>query len=567
MQRNGWATVDFKMGNISINRVMYLAGFGAIVFLIGLFFATSGTDMMINAKIKKSIVLEEDSEGLKRFQKMPFPLEFKVFLFNITNPDDVMMGGKPILTEMGPYTYDLYKEKPDLKFVKDGMIEYNMTYQFHFNHQKSHGSESDVVTALNVPLLGTAVMVEQTFPMGLGFLNNAIPFLWPNVTDIFMSVTVADLLFNGVLIQCNYTSGPAMPICNGLKGRAPPTIWREEDTKHFRFAMFRHKNKTTEGPYKVKTGKDDISEVGQIVEYKHRNTLKNWDKNSSCTVIRGTDTTIFGPPKNPHDNLYIFVPDVCLSFGASYVNTTVQYGIPLNKYTSDEKNMASAARDPDNLCRCAKDDDGVRQCLKDGVIDASPCQGAPVIVSNPHFLDADPEYRDGVVGLNAIEDKHKTFVLMEPRTGAPVEGRKRMQMNLRVKKVASITLLENITERVIPLLWIEEGTKLEGPLLQELQKLYHIVGFMGTFSWVLLAAGLVILVISGALYLKVRRLFCFSGTQLVAPVDSSGVGAQRMNTFGVTNQGADDYQEHGYPGATIYPQLGGSQEKNGDMPR
>ncbi|KAF6200419.1 hypothetical protein GE061_006722 [Apolygus lucorum] len=156
---------------------------------------------------------------------------------------------------------------------------------------------------------------------------------------------------------------------------------------------------------------------------------------------------------------------------------------------------------------------------------------------------------------------------MEPRTGAPVEGRKRMQMNLRVKKVASITLLENITERVIPLLWIEEGTKLEGPLLQELQKLYHIVGFMGTFSWVLLAAGLVILVISGALYLKVRRLFCFSGTQLVAPVDSSGVGAQRMNTFGVTNQGADDYQEHGYPGATIYPQLGGSQEKNGDMPR
>nr|APZ81422.1 sensory neuron membrane protein 2a [Adelphocoris lineolatus] len=565
MMRNGWTSVDLRMGNIHINRVLYLGAFGAVIFIIGLFFATSGTDMMINSKIKKGIVLEEGSEGLKRFQKTPFPLEFKVFLFNITNTDDVMMGGKPVLTEMGPYTYDLYKEKPELKFLKDGMIEYNMTYQFHFNAQKSRGSESDMVTGLNVPLLGTATMVEQTFPMGLGFLNNAIPFLFPNITDIFVTTTVKDLLFDGILLRCNYTSGPAMPICNGLKGRAPPTIWREEETKNYRFAMFRHKNKTSEGPYKVKTGKGDVTEVGQIVEYQHRQTLKNWDKNSSCTIIKGTDTTIFGPLKNPHDDLYIFVPDVCLSFTANYVNTSIQNGIPLNKYFAAEKNMASYSKDPDNLCRCAKDDEGVRHCLKDGVIDASPCQGAPVIMSNPHFLDADAEYQNAVVGLKPIEEKHKTFVMLEPKTGAPVEGRKRMQMNLKVKKVNSITLLENVTERIIPLLWIEEGTRLEGPLLQELQKLYHVMGLLGTFSWVLLVAGLVIMGIAGVLYLKVRHLFCFAGTQIVAPVDSSIGGAQKMNTFGVTNQGSDDYQEHGYPGTAIYPQLGDGQGKNGDL--
>lgn len=37
-----------------------------------------------------------------------------------------------------------------------------------------------------------------------------------------------------------------------------------------------------------------------------------------------------------------------------------------------------------------------------------------MIFSNPHFLDADPEYLDGVEGLKPVEDKHKTFVLMEP---------------------------------------------------------------------------------------------------------------------------------------------------------
>ncbi|CAA9999346.1 unnamed protein product, partial [Nesidiocoris tenuis] len=53
----------------------------------------------------------------------------------------------------------------------------------------------------------TAGMVEQTFPMGLTFLNNAIPFLFPDIKDIFMKATVRDLLWDGVVMHCNYSSG------------------------------------------------------------------------------------------------------------------------------------------------------------------------------------------------------------------------------------------------------------------------------------------------------------------------------------------------------------------------
>lgn len=40
------------------------------------------------------------------FEEMPFPLYFKVYLFNITNPKAVMNGDKPKLQEIGPYYFE-----------------------------------------------------------------------------------------------------------------------------------------------------------------------------------------------------------------------------------------------------------------------------------------------------------------------------------------------------------------------------------------------------------------------------------------------------------------------------
>lgn len=40
------------------------------------------------------------------FEKVPFALDFKIYLFNVTNKDDVMTGAKPILQEIGPYFFE-----------------------------------------------------------------------------------------------------------------------------------------------------------------------------------------------------------------------------------------------------------------------------------------------------------------------------------------------------------------------------------------------------------------------------------------------------------------------------
>lgn len=40
------------------------------------------------------------------FENIPFPLNFKVFIFNITNSDDILLGAKPKLNEIGPFVFE-----------------------------------------------------------------------------------------------------------------------------------------------------------------------------------------------------------------------------------------------------------------------------------------------------------------------------------------------------------------------------------------------------------------------------------------------------------------------------
>lgn len=38
--------------------------------------------------------------------QLPIPLQFKIYLFNVTNPEGIQNGEKPIVKEVGPYYYE-----------------------------------------------------------------------------------------------------------------------------------------------------------------------------------------------------------------------------------------------------------------------------------------------------------------------------------------------------------------------------------------------------------------------------------------------------------------------------
>lgn len=50
-------------------------------------------------------VLAPGTDLREMWTTVPFALDFKVYLFNVTNSDEVTKGGKPILQEVGPYWF------------------------------------------------------------------------------------------------------------------------------------------------------------------------------------------------------------------------------------------------------------------------------------------------------------------------------------------------------------------------------------------------------------------------------------------------------------------------------
>lgn len=54
---------------------------------------------------QQQTVLEEGTEQFERFVDIPQPIMFKVFVFNVTNPNEVIEGAVPKVKEIGPYVY------------------------------------------------------------------------------------------------------------------------------------------------------------------------------------------------------------------------------------------------------------------------------------------------------------------------------------------------------------------------------------------------------------------------------------------------------------------------------
>jgi CD36 family len=64
---------------------------------------------------------------------------------------------------------------------------------------------------------------------------------------------------------------------------------------------------------------------------------------------------------------------------------------------------------------------------------------APVVATMPHFLAADERYNLMVDGLNPTVEKHNIFIDIEPHTGTPLRGGKKLQFNMFLKKIDRIS--------------------------------------------------------------------------------------------------------------------------------
>lgn len=84
----------------------------------------------------------------------------------------------------------------------------------------------------------------------------------------------------------------------------------------------------------------------------------------------------------------------------------------------------------------------------------------PTLLSLPHFLYAHERYVDTVKGLNPNEEDHYTFVDLEPNTGTPLSGSKKIQISMILRKVPFgdryFDITENLVGSALPVFWMDE---------------------------------------------------------------------------------------------------------------
>jgi len=134
-------------------------------------------------------------------------------------------------------------------------------------------------------------------------------------------------------------------------------------------------------------------------------------------------------------------------------------------------------------------------------------QGSPVpiLVSQPHFFQADPWYSDQVIILppNNVTDlyKHNTFIYVEPRTGITMKANKRLQVNLLVQP--SFFTYPNIKPTFIPAVWFEETSELSSvQASQWLTTVGAVLKWRQYAPVILFCLGGIFLLIMGALFFR-----------------------------------------------------------------
>lgn len=100
------------------------------------------------------------------------PIEtMRFILYNITNAADVYNGVKPILEEIGPFVYQMYREKYDIVYHDNfEKVSFKELKRFHFRPDLSGNvTEGDILTSVTLPAVGS---------LQVGYFMDPVNF-WP----------------------------------------------------------------------------------------------------------------------------------------------------------------------------------------------------------------------------------------------------------------------------------------------------------------------------------------------------------------------------------------------------
>jgi len=493
---------------------------------LGVFGIFSGTitaifyDDLYHYIMKQQMAISNGSYSYDLWVETPIDMYMKVYYFDCVNAEDVMAtDAKPLLKQVGPYTFREHHKKTDIVFSPDGnLVDFKSLKTWYFEPDMSNGTLDDEIWTLNMIAISAAEATRwpghwaaDDYPFMQFMMDQSI--IQGNET-MFMRVRIGNLTFEGIDSPLLHMGDLGGDIGAAINASIP----------YDRFGWFYSRNESTEydGVYQMHTGKDDIYKVGQISEWQGYSNLSHLYP-EPCDGLYGSAGEFF-PQDRDKTSISYFTPDLCRPIFFNFKEKTEVSGIHGYKYWLDSMFIGNSTTNATNTCYNSQPDlvirypyqyenftllnETVNMPLIDGLLNVSACKfDSAAYVSFPHYYLADPillEQFDERSDLNPNEDEHSSYLSIMPKQGIPLEVAIRMQINILYRPLKYVTMLQNVTPTFYPAVWFEVTTELPADMAGQLRMLEWVPRLGNIFGFSFIGIGSVLGLGGVLLFIKMR---------------------------------------------------------------
>lgn len=464
--------------------------FGSVM-LFGGAFVLHSMPSLFSEKIKSQLTIVKGSDAYTRYTESKVPLQVKMYMFNVTNPDEVSKdGAKPILAQVGPFALTERRKKDVISISSDKTtLDYKLIRTYYFNPNESVSLDS-IITLPNAPAFSAFFAAREKARDDEGAANPVTIVSDHSVNEtLYLSHTAESWLFKGIKL-------------NWLDSLNDDGIILEDQPPDNMFGFYYKKNNTwdekADGVMTISTGVDgNFSNIGKVVRWNKKPDIDFW-KGKPCNTITGTDGQFFHPFVQKDEKLDIFAPDLCRTLSIEFIKTTSIRSIELYRFGISSSFFKPINFNDETKCYCVKRSHQEKQkfCKLSGVVDVSSCRKKPIVLSTPHFYNGDPLLRQAVDGLAPSAANHDTFIDIEPMTGAVLRVRRRLQLNVEMGPTEGFTPSLVLKDKIIhPFVWLDQSIVVPDDIAQKLEnRLTKKVRFVKILCYAALITGPIILV-------------------------------------------------------------------------
>lgn len=362
------------------------------------------------------------------------PMYLEIYLFNWTNPRQFNQSIKPHFTEHGPYVFREFVNKERV-LNKSQTTTFQQKKTWYFKPSLSNGTLDDEITNLNPSTATVNYLVRNRSIIIKTAVDNAFKKFNQQLT---VTKSVRQLLFDG------YDDKLVKSLLSNTQVLKIPFK---------KFAWFYQKNNSLnqEEVFTVWTGKDDQDKTGLMCEWHD-------EKSSFHPGSCGFANSSYGddwPGLNDTDTVSLFIPNICTSIQMKFKDTVVVKNVTGKKFVPSAETFDNGTKFSSKSCHCIDD----FYCQPSGVLNISQCKnGTPIFVSYPHFYLADESYAAAVDGLNP-EAKREFSLVIEEKSGVPLQVQTGIQMNFLIEPVEFIEMFKDLPRTFVPMIWYQEVTK------------------------------------------------------------------------------------------------------------